>query len=246
MVKRALLGTVTTAIIASASQASSGFYMGAGFGQSYGTISNTTSSRAFDELEGKNRDYGFGDRKLKRKSGSNFAGKLITGYEYDLTACSLLLEAGYLVDTSKRKYDKTMVLNKLDDVDNKEPAITSMKLERKSTLSLGIGAKKGLSDKVYMMGGLDVLNSKFKYQANATGSYTPGVSNVDKSKSKFGLAPWVGISYDMDVVEAGLRYQYAKYQVLKMNEEFSSSKFSINSKMRPAYHTFMLTLSKKF
>ncbi len=198
---------------------------------------------AYDEVAGENESYGFGERKLKDDA---FVGKVMAGYEYEMSAVSLLFEAGYLVDTTKAKYDHEMPLSTTFDRDLGVPTITSMKLKRNRTFSLGLAAKKGVSDKLSMLAGLDVLHSQFQYQATATGSYTPGVGGVVRRKSRFGLGPWVGMSWDMGMIEAGLRYQYAKYQKLKLSGEFSGGKFSVSNKIKPEYHTLMVTVTKKF
>ncbi len=247
--KKILLGVAVTAMIAGTSHADSGAYVGFGLGKAYANMSNKTNAGARDiflnEVEGR----GFGDRKLKDDA---FAGKLFVGYEYEMSAVSLLFEGGYIIDTSEAKHgseknsDKNLLLENIEDAEGDDPIITSMKLKRNRTFSLGFGVKKGVTKTVSMMAGLDLLHTQFQFQSKATATYNPAVNGVTRKKSKYGLAPWVGMSWDTGVVEAGLRYQYAKYQKLQTGGDFSSNNFSISNKIKPEYHTIMLTVSKKF
>jgi len=247
--KKILLGATAIALITNTVYAKNGFYLGLGLGKSFANMSNKTTSVAYDTIDEANEAYGFGDRKLKDNA---FAGKLFVGYEYEMAAVALLFEGGYIADTSEAKYGDEKNTNQhlgleytFDDATGL-PTITSMKLKRNRTISVGVGVKKEVSDAVFMMAGLDLLHTQFQFQSKGTATYTPAVNGVIKRKSKYGLAPWVGASWDTGIIEVGLRYQYAQYQKLQTGGDFSPGKFSVSNKIKPEYQTVMLTMSKKF
>lgn len=247
--KKILLGAAAIALFTKTVYAQNGFYLGLGLGRSFANMSNKTTSVAYDTIDEANEAYGFGDRKLKDDA---FVGKLFGGYEYEMRDVSLLFEVGYIADTSEAKYgdekntNQHLGLEYTFDEATGLPTITSMKLKRKRTVSVGVGVKKEVANAVSMMAGLDLLHTQFQFQSKEIATYTPAVNGVVKRKSKYGLAPWVGISWDAGIIEVGLRYQYAQYQKLQTGGDFSPGNFSISNKIKPEYQTVMFTMSKKF
>ncbi len=250
--KKILMCTAAATMLAGSAFADNGAYVGFGLGNTFANISNKTNASAYDEGISTTEYHSFGNRRLKDKTGTT--GKLYAGYEYEMQEFSLLFEGGYTLDTSEAEYgNETSGENNLEldgtlssvGRDANDPVITSMKLKRNHIVSVGMGIKKEVAAKFSVMGGLDLLHSQFKFQSKGTADYTTGVNSVVKKKSKFGLAPWVGMSWDAGVVEAGLRYQYSRYQQLKTGGDYTPNKFNIANKIKPEYHTIMVTISKK-
>jgi|GEM_PF-3112485 len=249
--KKILLGVAVTAMLAGTSYADSGAYIGLGLGKAYANAENKMSGNGLDAGQ-ESTQIGFGERKLKDKSGS-INGKIFGGYEFDLSSVSLLAEVGIAFGNSKAEYTKNLELsNAVDDADfGVPPVITSTKLKRKNTFSLGLGVKKNLVDSFSVQAGLDLLYSRFEVKSTGTGTFDEDYTDVSKKKSKFGLGPWAGVSWDLGMVQTGIRYQYSRYQTLKMSGDFvknedGDSNFGVSNKIKPEYHTVMFTVSKKF
>ncbi len=226
-------------------KAEGNYYIGLGAGLNFADMQNDVYASAQDRVEmGRPIEYHyFGGRRLKHNGA--FAGKLFFGYEMD--TLPIFFESGYLYDGLTAKHSKILILDDTFDsaTPPDEPEISIVKLNRKHTFSVGIGARKQFNSALSAKIGMDLLYSRFEMESAPSADYSPTVSDVNKKKYKLGLAPWVGASLDFNGMEAGIRYQYARYQELKMSGDYSPSKFNIMTKTKPEYHTVFITLSKR-
>lgn len=241
--KKVLLGTAVAAMLAGTAHAESGAYVGLGFGKAFANSKNKISGTGNDGL-GDSVPAGFGERKLKDKSA--ITGKFFGGYEFDLSNIVFLTEFGFALDDAEAKYDKDLTITEAEDDDGNAPKITSTTLKRNRTFSLGLGVRKQLVNNFSVLGGVDLLHSQFEVKNKASGNFAAGVNNVNKKKSKFGVGPWIGAAWDLGMVQAGLRYQYSRYQTLKTSGNFVSGDIAVSNKVKPEFHTVMVTVSKKF
>jgi hypothetical protein len=257
MFKKVLGCTVgATILLSSMAQSESGFYVGAGLGYNYASANNKMSGYA-DNIVNTRSQFNFGNRKLKDRG---VTGQFFGGYEFEMPMMTVLAELSYGFDGTEAKYGEGRtpieyhgVATRLglsgDAIGAHAPKVTSIKLKRKHIFGLGLGLKKELNDKFAMMAGVRLLHSRFDLQLESTSGYQDedtSIPKVTKRKSKYGIGPWVGASWNLGMLDAGVRYQYSRYQQFKTSTAFSPDTFSVNNKIRPQYHTFMVTLSKKF
>lgn len=251
MLKKVLMGTIASLGITGIATADSGTYIGAGVGYSYAHANTDINVTALDVAVPETDYYTFKGKALR--GGPAFAGKLFAGYEQSFNTWSMLYELGYTLDTSEAKYgdtansDKDLVLEGTADENNENPTIKSSSLKRKHTFSIGFGFKKPMTEKTAFLGGVDFLFSQFQVHGKSEANYNINTTNgVVKKKYRAGIAPWVGVSWNLGPVDAGFRYQYARYQQFKLQGDTVPNRLNINTKAKPEYHNFMLTVSKKF
>jgi len=120
--------------------------------------------------------------------------------------------------------------------------------------TLGVAAKFGKSFEASQWGAfasLGLLASQFQFKQTVVGTNLNGNLNGSHttSSTRFAIAPGVGVLYD-GIDKVSLRFEYACeiYQTVK-GKTFITPSPSIQTEMaktNPLYHTFMVTLSRKF
>lgn len=240
--KKILMCTAAATMLAGSAFADNGAYVGLGLGNTFANANAKINASGTDGVDPISE--GFGTKKLKDTRA--VTGKLFGGYEFDLSDFSVLTEVGFTLDDTEAKHNTALTLTGAVDDDGNAPIITSTRLKRDYTFSIGAGVKKEFADKFSALAGVDVLYSRFEIKSKGQGAFAVGLKDVRKKRAKFGIAPWIGAAWDLGFVETGLRYQYAKYQTIKNAGDFAEGAFSASNKVKPAYHTVMLTVSKKF
>tara|TARA_R110002050_G_scaffold847_6_gene6027 strand:+ start:15693 stop:16430 length:738 start_codon:yes stop_codon:yes gene_type:complete len=244
--KKILMCTAAATMLAGSAFADNGAYVGLGLGNTFANANAKIDASGEDSLS-RSVSLNFGTKKLKDTRA--VTGKLFGGYEFDLSDFSVLTEVGFTLDDTEAKHNTALTLTGAVDDGGNAPIITSTRLKRDYTFSIGAGVKKEFADKFSALAGVDVLYSRFEIKSKGQGTFDDGLKDVRKKRAKFGIAPWIGAAWDLGFVETGLRYQYAKYQTIKNAGDGvagSANSFAVSNKVKPAYHTVMLTVSKKF
>jgi hypothetical protein len=245
--RKVLFSLAITSVLSSGAYAGSGAYIGLGIGN----ITSDSQAKIFAQGNNVGAENISFDFPVRLKNNKALIGKVYGGYEFEFPLFSLLTEVGFSLDRAEAKYGKDLILTDALDNANQPPVITSTRLKRKNTFSIGVGIKKKIANKLSVQVGVDLLSSFFEARNTGSADFIPPIRNVVQRKRAYGVAPWVGVSLDFGVIETGLRYQYSKYQTVKTSGEFvpqflGHEFFSASSRVRPEYHSIMLTIAKKF
>ena len=126
---------------------------------------------------------------------------------------------------------------------NRDPDFTltaKNDLKRKYTMELAgkVGRLVALDTQVY--GKLGVLQSQFREQ------YSAGDSVAKANMSGWGGVVGLGIQKDYESVNLGVEYNYNFYEKIGKTVYYNPGLDKNVSKIRPQYHSVLLTISKSF
>ena len=182
---------------------------------------------------------GAGSIKQKSKtSDSAFQGTLLVGHTFSGRSFNYFGQLSGSWDNAKLK--KTF--NQVGGIGGAGEK-TNLETKRKGTLALDFGASKAFKGTDVSLK-LGVLVSKFETKIDSTlnGNRTPNTV----STYAWGVAPGLLVERQVGPVKVGLDYSYQMYETVKFNSADNASAINHDVRLKPRYHSVMLTVKKAF
>lgn len=174
---------------------------------------------------------------------TDFAAEMYLGYTLPFQGWSLIGEMAYMPGSTKRSQNLTLIHN---STGNPFGDKTLFSLTRQQTLSLGVGVRVPLYDKIEAAFKLNVFFAQFKASYLSVDSEANGTSSAWLS----GVGPSLEIGYALqENLTCHISYAYQMYKRSKNLSVYSNAgglPLDVNATFSPNIHQLMVGVTYRF